>query len=88
MQRIMRTMLVICCLALLAGCTAGRTTFDKAQRLEREGKLDEAYIKYAEVSMANPDKQEYRMSVLRTGEQAARIHLQRAEDYMAAKNYD
>jgi general secretion pathway protein D len=84
----MRIMHVICCLALIAGCTAGRTAFDKAQKLEQEGKLDEAYIKYAEVSTANPDKYEYRLSLLRTGQEAARVHFQRAEDYMAAKNYD
>ncbi len=88
MQWLNKTAYVICCLSLLAGCTAGRTAFDKAQKLEREGKLDEAYIKYAEVSMANPDIQEYRLRFLKMGEETARVHLKKAEDFMAAKDYD
>jgi general secretion pathway protein D len=84
----MRVTNVFCCLALLAGCSAGRTAFDKAQKLEQEGKLDEAYVKYAEVSMAYPEAQEYRLGLLRTGEKAARAHLERADDYIARKNYD
>lgn len=73
---------------LIAGCSAGRTAFDKAQRLEKEGRLDEAYVKYAEVSMAYPGKQEYRLGLLRVGEQAARLHLKTGDELMTEKNYE
>ena len=32
----------------LAACAAGRTSFDKGQELERNGKFDAAVLKYAE----------------------------------------
>jgi general secretion pathway protein D len=88
MQWMMKTVLTIFCLALLASCTAGRTAFDKAEKLEREGKLDEAFLKYAEVSMANPDKQAYRLRFLQSSDKAARVHLKKADDHMAVKEYD
>jgi general secretion pathway protein D len=88
MQCIRRTIYLICCLSILSGCAAGRTVFDKAEKLEQEGRLDEAYLKYAEVSMANPNNQEYRLRFLKTGEEAARVHLKKADDYMTAKDYD
>lgn len=74
--------------AVLAGCGAGLTAFSKGERLEREGKLDEAVIKYSEAVAANPDAYEYRMRLLKTSEQAAQRHLERGDEYLALKNYD
>lgn len=88
MQSIRKAVYAICCLVLLTGCTAGRTAFNKAEELEREGRLDEAFLKYAEVSMANPDISEYRLRFINVGEKAAQIHLKKADEFMAAKKYD
>lgn len=74
--------------AVLAGCGAGLTAFSKGERLEREGKLDEAVIRYSEAVAANPDANEYRMRLLKTSEQAAQRHLERGDEYLALKNYD
>jgi general secretion pathway protein D len=88
MQCIWKIIYLVCCLAILSGCAAGRTAFDKAEKLEQEGRFDEAYLKYAEVSTANPDNQEYRLRYLKIGQEAARVHLKKAADLMTAKNYD
>ena len=73
---------------LCSGCTAGRTAFSKAQTLEREGNLDAALIKYAEVTTANPDVGEYRVGFLNATNAAARMHYKRGETFFAQKNYD
>jgi general secretion pathway protein D len=88
MHSFKNTVLLICCLAFFAGCTPGRTAFNKAEKLEKEGRLDEALIKYAEASMANPDIKEYRLRFLTISEEAARVHLNRADGFMANKDYD
>jgi general secretion pathway protein D len=88
MQCIRRTIYLICCLALVSGCATGRTAFDKAEKLEQEGRLDEAYLKYGEVSMANPDNQEYRLRFLKAGAEGAKVHMKKGDDFMAAKDYD
>ena len=48
---------------LLSGCTAGRTAFSKAQKLEAEGNLDAALVKYAEVATKHPEVGEYRVGL-------------------------
>lgn len=75
-------------IAVLAGCGAGLTAFSKGERLERDGKLDEAVIKYSEAVASNPDVSEYRMRLLKTSEQAAHRHLEKGDEYFALKNYD
>lgn len=88
MHSFKNTVLLICCLAFFAGCTPGRTAFNKAEKLEKEGRLDEALIKYAEASMANPDIKEYRLRFLTISEEAARVHLKSADGFMSNKDYD
>ncbi|GFO70264.1 hypothetical protein GMLC_38430 [Geomonas limicola] len=73
---------------LLSGCTAGRTAFSKAQKLEGEGNIDGALVKYAEVASANPDVAEYRVAYLKATEAAARFHFKKAEAFYAQKSYD
>jgi len=75
-------------LLLLAACATGRTAFDNAQQLERNGKYDEAVIKYAEAVATNPESSEYRLGFLKTSEQAARVHLKAGDELLAAKNLD
>jgi len=84
----MKTVFAILCLALMAGCTAGRTAFDKAEKLEGEGRLDEAFLKYAELSMNNQDNFEYRLRMLNIGAKAAQAHIKNGDACMEAKDYD
>ena len=73
---------------LFSGCTAGRTGFSKAEQLEREGNLDAALVKYAEVATANPEIGEYRLGFLKATDAAARAHYKKGETFFAQKNYD
>lgn len=70
------------------GCAGGLTAFNRAQKLEKQGKLDEAVMKYAEISAAHPDMSEYRVRFLKTSEQAARVHFKKGEEYLAVQKYD
>lgn len=84
-----RPILTLMLVALaLSGCTSGRTAFSKAEKLEREGNLDAALVKYAEVAAANPDIGEYRVKLLNVTETAARAHFKKGEEFFAKKNYD
>ncbi|ACH38303.1 type II secretion system secretin lipoprotein PulQ [Citrifermentans bemidjiense Bem] len=84
-----RLILTVMLVALaLSGCTSGRTAFSKAEKLEREGNLDAALVKYAEVAAANPDIGEYRVKLLNVTETAARAHFKKGEEFFAKKNYD
>jgi general secretion pathway protein D len=73
---------------LTSGCTAGHTAFSKAQKLENDGNLDAALVKYAEVTTANPEVGEYRVGFLKATEAASRMHYKRGEIFLAKKNYD
>jgi general secretion pathway protein D len=88
MRHILKPALICCCLALLAGCAAGRSAFKTGLDLEQEGKLDEAVLKYAEAAQADPEAGEYRLRFLKAREQAARVHLKMGDGFMAEKKYD
>ncbi len=75
-------------IAALTACTAGRTSFDKGQDLEHNGKYDAAVLKYAEAVSINPDLSEYRLAFLRASEAAAKLHLKSGDELFAAKRYD
>lgn len=75
-------------LVLLSGCSGGRTAYQKAEKLEREGNLDQALVKYAEVAAAHPEIGEYRVGYLRASEGAARVHVKKGDAAFAAKNLD
>jgi general secretion pathway protein D len=79
---------ILFCLVIVSGCAGGRSAFSKAEKLEREGRLDEAVLKYAEVASANPDVGEYRAKFLNVSEAAARNHLKKGDDFFVVKNYD
>ncbi len=87
MRLIQKLALICCSLALLAGCAAGRSAFDKGQDFEQEGKLDEAVLKYAEATQADPGAGEYRLHFLKAREKAARDHFNKAEEFMAEQKY-
>lgn len=88
MQRMTRVFLLFALLTFLAGCGAGRSAFSKAQKMELEGNLDEAVVKYAEAAAANPDLSEYRVRFLKASEEAARIHFKKGEQLLAGQKYD
>lgn len=75
-------------LGVLSGCSAGRSAFNRAEKLEQQGKLDEAVIKYTEAAAANPEVGEYRIRLLKVSEQAARIHFDKGEALFATRKYD
>ncbi|GAB7027275.1 secretin N-terminal domain-containing protein [Geotalea toluenoxydans] len=79
---------IILGLAILAGCAGGRSALSNAEKLEREGRLDEAVLKYAEVSGANPDVGEYRVRFLQASAAAAKKHMKKGEEFLAADKYD
>jgi len=72
----------------LSGCAPGRSAFDKAQQLERNGKYDEAILKYAEAVNKNPEVSEYRLRFIKTSEIAARSHMKTADELLASSLYD
>ncbi|HJV64957.1 MAG TPA: secretin N-terminal domain-containing protein [Geomonas sp.] len=82
----------ICILMLatlaLSGCTAGRSVFDKGVALEREGNLDGALVKYAQVASAHPEVSEYRVKLLDAADAAANAHMKKGDAFFAHKNYD
>jgi general secretion pathway protein D len=88
MQSIKMMIVFICALPFLAGCGAGLSAFNKAQKLERQGNLDDAVMKYAEAAAANPDVAEYRVRFLKTSEEAAKVHLKKGEEYLGGNRYD
>ncbi len=75
-------------MGLIAGCAAGRTAIGKGEMLERQGRLDEAVLKYAEAAAANPNQGEYRLRFLKVSVDAARAHAKKGDEFLAQKNFD
>jgi len=73
--------------AVLTGCAGGRTAYDKGDQLEKAGSLDEAVVKYAQASIANPGSHEYRLRFLKASEDASRMHFDKGEGYLAKQDY-
>src|SRR6266702_924253 len=88
MQYLRKLSLVLCFLTVLAGCAAGRTAFDKGEKFESAGDLDQAVLKYAEAATANPEIKEYRLRFLKASEVASRLHIDRADNFLSEKKYD
>ncbi len=88
MPTIRKIPLMCCLLILLGGCAGGRSAFSKGEKLEKEGKLDEAVLRYADAATANPDVGEYRLRFLKASEKAAQVHLKRGDEFFAAEKYD
>src|SRR6266702_5880617 len=88
MQCVRKLSILLCLLTILVGCAAGRTAFDKGEKFESAGNLDQAVLKYAEAETANPEIKEYRLRFLMASEQASRLHSERADSFLAEKKYD
>lgn len=88
MQCVRKLSILLCLLTVLAGCAAGRTAFDKGEKFESAGDLDQAVLKYAEAATANPEIKEYRLRFLMASEQASRLHIDKADIFLAENKYD
>ncbi|RNC68774.1 MAG: type II secretion system protein [Desulfuromonadales bacterium] len=87
-MRLLKIAVLTTLLAITAGCGAGLTAFNKAERLEQEGKLDEAILKYAEASADNPNSLEYRQRLMIVSEKAAQIHLAKGDKLYTQEQYE
>lgn len=88
MRCLIKLSVLLCSLAVMGGCASGRTAFDKGQKLETTGDVDQAVLKYAEAAAANPEIIEYRLRLLKAGAEAARLHLVKADGFFAENKYD
>jgi general secretion pathway protein D len=88
MQCIKKVIVFCSILPVLAGCAGGLASYNKAQKLEQKGKLDEAVLKYAEAAAANPDIAEYRVRFLTASNKAAKAHLKKGEEYLSANKFE
>ena len=87
MQFVKKLSILIFSVVVLAGCVSGRTAFNKGQKYEGSGDLDQAVIKYAEAATANPEISEYRLRFLKACAESGRLHLAKGDGFLAAKNY-
>lgn len=88
MQYPYKTALLLSIMLLISGCAAGRSAFSKAEKLERDGNMDEAVIRYADALQSDPTSSEYKVRFLKAKTIAASLHFKAGERYMAGKNYD
>ena len=87
MQLVKKLSILIFSLSVLAGCASGRTAFNKGQKYEGSGDLDQAVIKYAEAATANPEIGEYRLRFLKACAESGRLHLAKGDGFLASRNY-
>jgi general secretion pathway protein D len=87
-MQIIRLILLLAVILALAGCSAGRTAFSRAQKLELDGKLDEAVVKYAEATTAHPEIGEYRVRFLKASEAASVSHAAKGDALLASNRLD
>ncbi len=87
MQFLKKLSILAFLLTVLGGCASGRTAFNKGQKFELTGDLDQAVIKYAEAATVNPEISEYRLRFLKACSEAARMHMVKGDDFADAENY-
>lgn len=88
MQLLKKTAILICSLTILGGCATGQSAFDKGQRYEITGDFDQAVIKYAEATTANPESGQFRLYFLKASGAAARQHMAKGEKALVTGDYD
>ncbi|MBI1921784.1 MAG: type II secretion system protein [Geobacter sp.] len=88
MRNLCKIFFLLCSLAFIAGCAGGRSAFSKAQKLEEEGKLDEAVVRYVEAIKESPDSSEYRLRFLKIKADAAKLHFQNGERLFEEKKFN
>jgi general secretion pathway protein D len=87
MRHYKRLILVTVSGLLLSGCSAGRSNFNAAQGLEKDGRFEEAMYKYAEAFKADPEQSQYRLGFIKSKDAAAAARSKRGDELYAAGNF-
>jgi general secretion pathway protein D len=74
-------------LALLSGCSAAKTAFSKGEKLESEGKFEEAMYSYADAFMKDPEAGLYRVRFFSAREKAAEQRFKSGSELYAKAEY-
>jgi general secretion pathway protein D len=74
-------------LAILSGCSAAKTAFSKGEKLESEGKFEEAMYSYADAFMKDPESGPYRIRFFSAHEKAARQRFKSGSDFFTKGEY-
>jgi len=78
----------VCLIIALAGCASTEKRYRKGQRLESEGRLDEAAERYIAVLAKEPGRTDARERLADVGGKLVRDLLAQARDHEAAGRYD
>lgn len=74
-------------LALSSGCSAAKTAFNKGEKLESEGKFEEAMYSYADAFMKDPEAGPYRVRFFSAREKAADLRFKSGSELCAKGEY-
>jgi general secretion pathway protein D len=74
-------------LALSSGCSAAKTAFNKGEKLESEGKFEEAMYSYADAFMKDPEAGPYRVRFFSAREKAADLRFKSGSELYAKGEY-
>lgn len=74
-------------LAMLSGCSAAKSAFNKGEKLESEGKFEEAMYSYADAFMKDPATGQYRIRFFSARDKAANIRFKSGSDLHAKGEY-
>ncbi len=69
-------------LLFILGCVAGQESFDAAQRLSKQGRLEEAVKFYEKAFKENPENDQFSKALNNAKEKLAMMHYNRAEKYL------
>ncbi|MBI5483409.1 MAG: type II secretion system protein [Deltaproteobacteria bacterium] len=74
---------LLAALALLSGCSAASSAFNRGEKLETEGKFEEAMYSYADAFMKDPEAGLYRIRFLSAREKAASLRFKSGSELFA-----
>ena len=78
---------LLAALVLLSGCSAAKTAFNKGEKLESEGKFEEAMYSYADAFMKDPEAGPYRVRFFKAREKAAELRFKSGSELFAKGEY-
>ncbi len=78
---------LLAALALLSGCSAASSAFNRGEKLETEGKFEDAMYSYADAFMKDPEAGQYRIRFLSAREKAANQRFKSGSDLFAKGEY-
>lgn len=74
-------------LALLSGCSAASSAFNRGEKFESEGKFEEAMYSYADAFMKDPGAGPYRLRFFSAREKAANLRFKSGNDLFDKGEY-